>query len=351
MLSAAHQLLRGCKGGWQAPTRIPMLPGPAFAGGGRRPGGCVPQRVRLQMLCVRQTRNLRHHGRALYSTLVPPDEVTVHYKHGLPVITLTLPSRKERCQFTVKPMLTTVSTFLQDIKREDNAIEKVEVFTADGSKISNSALMEVLLMNDFKLIVNNAEYSVRTPLKDKMSTEHATEIDDIKSTVHKLFVALHLEEHQTRKERELLQKMELLKEELLPLEQMKARIAADIDAKTFRLLWIGLALMSTQGGALAWLTWWVYSWDIMEPVTYFITYGSAMAFYAYFVLTKQDYIYPDAQDRQYLHYFHQKSKSQNFNVVQYNKLKEDLAEVEESLKRLRNPLQLRLPVQEINDKD
>lgn len=59
------------------------------------------------------------------------------------------------------------------------------------------------------------------------------------------------------------------------------------DAKTSRLLWVGLALMSTQGGALAWLTWWVYSWDIMEPVTYFITYGSAMAFYAYFVLTKQ----------------------------------------------------------------
>lgn len=68
---------------------------------------------------------------------------------------------------------------------------------------------------------------------------------------------------------------------------MKARIMDSADAKTSRLLWIGLALMSTQGGALAWLTWWVYSWDIMEPVTYFITYGSAMAFYAYFVLTKQ----------------------------------------------------------------
>lgn len=27
-------------------------------------------------------------------------------------------------------MLTTVGTFLQDIKKEDNAIEKVEVFTA-----------------------------------------------------------------------------------------------------------------------------------------------------------------------------------------------------------------------------
>lgn len=68
---------------------------------------------------------------------------------------------------------------------------------------------------------------------------------------------------------------------------MRARIMNSADAKTSRLLWVGLALMSTQGGALAWLTWWVYSWDIMEPVTYFITYGSAMAFYAYFVLTKQ----------------------------------------------------------------
>ncbi|XP_039194295.1 calcium uniporter regulatory subunit MCUb, mitochondrial isoform X2 [Crotalus tigris] len=279
MLSSAHRLLRGR---WQARTRIPMLPGPPFADGGRSPGGGVLRRVRLQMLCVRGTGNLRHHRRALYSTLVPPDEVTVHHKYGLPVITLTLPSRKERCQFTIKPMLTTVGTFLQDIKKEDNAIEKVEVFTADGSRISNSVSMEVLLMNDFKLIVNNAEYSVHPPLKDKMSKEHATEIDDIKSTIHKLFVALHLEEHQTRKEKELMQKMELLKEELFPLEQ--------------------------------------------------------------------DYIYPDARDRQFLHYFHRKAKSQNFNMILYNKLKEDLAEVEESLKRLRNPLQLRLPVQEINDK-
>ncbi|XP_053112392.1 calcium uniporter regulatory subunit MCUb, mitochondrial isoform X2 [Hemicordylus capensis] len=302
------------------------------------------------MLCLRPTGIPRHHQRALYSTLVPSDEITINYKHGLPVITLTLPSRKERCQFTIKPMLMTVGAFLQDIQREDKAIEKVEVFTPDGSAISASTLMEVLLMNDFKLVINGAEYSINPPLKDKISTEHATEMDDIKSMVYRLFTALHLEDHQITRERELMQKIELLKEELLPLEQMKAGISAHVDAKTSRLLWIGLALMSAQGGALAWLTWWVYSWDIMEPVTYFITYGSAMAFYAYFVLTKQDYVYPDARDRQFLHYFHRKAKTQSFSVDQYNKLKEDLAEVEESLKRLRNPLQLRLPVQEISGK-
>lgn len=45
--------------------------------------------------------------------------------------------------------------------------------------------------------------------------------------------------------------------------------------------------MSVQFGILARLTWWEYSWDIMEPVTYFVTYGTAMAAYAYYALTKQ----------------------------------------------------------------
>uniref|UniRef100_A0A7M4EE15 Calcium uniporter regulatory subunit MCUb n=2 Tax=Crocodylus porosus TaxID=8502 RepID=A0A7M4EE15_CROPO len=303
------------------------------------------------MQCQKQIGHLRHYKRVCYSTLVPSDEVTINYRHGLPVITIMLPSRKERCQFTVKPMLTTVGTFLQDIQKEDKGIEKAEIFTNDGSKISTKTLVEILLMNDFKLVINDMTYSVRVPIKDKLSSEHATEMEDVKSLVQRLFTALHLEDHQIKRERELLLKLDHLKEQLIPFEQMKAGITKSADAKTSRLLWTGLALMSTQGGALAWFTWWVYSWDIMEPVTYFITYGSAMAFYAYFVLTKQDYVYPDAKDRQFLHYFYRKSKSQYFDVEQYNKLKEDLAEAEESLRRLRQPLHLRLPIQEIHDKD
>ncbi|XP_031408971.1 calcium uniporter regulatory subunit MCUb, mitochondrial isoform X2 [Meleagris gallopavo] len=215
--------------------------------------------------------------------LVPSDDVTINYKHGLPMITLTLPTRKERCQFAVKPVVATVGAFLQDVQREDKGIVKAEVFAIDGSKVSDATLMEVLLMNDFKLVINNTTYSVSTPVKDKLSSEHATEMEDIKSLVHRLFVALHLEDHQIKKERELLQKLDHLKEQLMPLEQ--------------------------------------------------------------------DYIYPDAKDRQLLHYFYRKSKAQHFNVEQYNKLKEELAEAEESLKRLRQALHLRLPIQEITNKD
>lgn len=64
------------------------------------------------------------------------------------------------------------------------------------------------------------KYFIWQTFSDKLSSEHATEMEDIKSLVHRLFVALHLEEHQIRKERELLQKLDHLKEELLPLEQV-----------------------------------------------------------------------------------------------------------------------------------
>ncbi|XP_074131017.1 calcium uniporter regulatory subunit MCUb, mitochondrial isoform X2 [Sminthopsis crassicaudata] len=221
----------------------------------------------------------------------------------------------------------------------------------DGNSIPTSTAMEILLMNDFKLMINDITYDVQSPNKEKQNSEHMTGMDDIKSLVQRLFTALHVEEHQVKKERSLLEKIEELKEQLQPMEELKTKIAAGSEAKTNRLLWIGLALMSTQGGILAWLTWWVYSWDIMEPVTYFITFGSSMTFFAYFLLTRQDYSYSLIKERQFLYYFHKRLKKKDFDVEQYNKLKEDLKKAEESLQRLRQPLHLQLPIEEIKEKN
>lgn len=69
--------------------------------------------------------------------------------------------------------------------------------------------------------------------------------------------------------------------------QVRLELSRKAEKRTTLVLWGGLAYMATQFGILARLTWWEYSWDIMEPVTYFITYGSAMAMYAYFVMTRQ----------------------------------------------------------------
>lgn len=52
-------------------------------------------------------------------------------------------------------------------------------------------------------------------------------------------------------------------------------------------IWTFLVMMSVQFGALARLTWWEYSWDIMEPVTYFVTYGTTMMWFIYYLVTRQ----------------------------------------------------------------
>ncbi|XP_053317484.1 calcium uniporter regulatory subunit MCUb, mitochondrial [Spea bombifrons] len=311
----------------------------------------LPLAAHSQIKGIRHTRGLRLSTVFLYSTQVPSSDVSVHYNHGLPVITLPLPSRKERCQFTVKPLTTSVGKFLKDIQNEDRGIDIVSAVSADGTKFSSSTLMDVLLRNEFQLVINNSTYHVQPPPRETPLVENSNEMNSIKSLVHSLYATLHSEEHCLKKEQELLQKLDDLKEELQPLEEMKANIMAKSDAKTTRLMWIGLALLSTQGGALAWLTWWVYSWDIMEPVTYFITYGSAIAFYAYFALTKEDYVYPVIRDRQFLHYFYRRAKSQRFDVEKYNKLRDEFAETEEHLKRLRNPLQLKLPIEQLREKE
>ncbi|XP_058439761.1 LOW QUALITY PROTEIN: calcium uniporter regulatory subunit MCUb, mitochondrial [Marmota monax] len=306
-------------------------------------------RERQIVFCVKMHENLNSYPRCLYSTAEPPDEITVHYRHGLPLIILTLPSRRERCQFVVRPMLSTVGSFLQDIQNEDKGVKTAAVFTADGNEIPASTLMDVLLMKDFKLVINKTEYDVQCPQNEKSSYVHMTEMESVKSLVHRLFTVLHLEDSQKKREQHLLEKIDHLKEQLQPLEQVKARIEARSEAKTRGLLWAGLALLSVQGGALAWFTWWVYSWDIMEPVTYFLTFTNSMIYFAYFILTRQNYTYTLISRRQLLQFFHKKSEQQHFDVEQYNKLKDDLATAKEALKHVRHSLYLKMQVEELSE--
>ncbi|KFO80399.1 hypothetical protein N303_14269, partial [Cuculus canorus] len=282
-------------------------------------------------------------GRAAFcSAGAPPDEVTVVYQNGLPVISVTLPSRRERCQFTLKPISDSVGVFLQQLQAEDRGIDRVAIYSADGTRVASSTGIDLLLLDDFKLIINDVTYHVRPPKRELLSHENATQ---------QLYTALCIAEHQLNKEKELIGRLEELKEQLAPLEKVRMELTRKAEKRTTLVLWGGLAYMATQFGILARLTWWEYSWDIMEPVTYFITYGSAMAMYAYFVITRQEYVYPDARDRQYLFFFHKGAKKTQFDLEKYNQLKDAIAQAELDLKRLRDPLQVHLPIQQIDEKD
>ncbi|XP_053778420.1 calcium uniporter protein, mitochondrial isoform X2 [Desmodus rotundus] len=277
--------------------------------------------------------------------------VTVVYQNGLPVISVRLPSRRERCQFTLKPISDSVGVFLRQLQEEDRGIDRVAVYSPDGVRVAASTGIDLLLLDDFKLVINDLTYHVRPPKRDLLSHENAATLNDVKTLVQQLYTTLCIEQHQLSKERELIERLEDLREQLAPLEKVRIEISRKAEKRTTLVLWGGLAYMATQFGILARLTWWEYSWDIMEPVTYFITYGSAMAMYAYFVVTRQEYVYPEARDRQYLLFFHKGAKKSRFDLEKYNQLKDAIAQAEMDLKRLRDPLQVHLPLRQIGEKD
>ncbi|XP_062959299.1 calcium uniporter protein, mitochondrial isoform X2 [Cynocephalus volans] len=260
------------------------------------------------------------------STVVPSDDVTVVYQNGLPVISVKLPSRRERCQFTLKPISDSVGVFLRQLQEEDRGIDRVAIYSPDGVRVAASTGIDLLLLDDFKLVINDLTYHVQPPKRDLLSHENAATLNDVKTLVQQLYTTLCIEQHQLNKERELIERLEDLKEQLAPLEKVRIEISRKAEKRTTLVLWGGLAYMATQFGILARLTWWEYSWDIMEPVTYFITYGSAMAMYAYFVITRQEYVYPEARDRQYLLFFHKGAKKTRFDLEKYNQLKDAIAQ-------------------------
>ncbi|CAL8114032.1 unnamed protein product [Orchesella dallaii] len=270
--------------------------------------------------------------------------VEVIYFRGLPQFTIPLPSRKERCRFIVKPLTNTVGDLLTMIRHEDKGVDRVTCLTTDGIRIASSNTIEMLMEHDFDMVVNDKMYRVLTPAQEKASKEDLERLSSVRNLVGQLYGALNVDEHQLRQEREMLTELEKLQNELGPLEDKRELINQVAMKRTNTLTWVGLGLMSVQFGILARLTWWEYSWDIMEPVTYFVTYGTAMLAYAYFVLTKQEYVLPDVRDREYLITFHKNAKKVGFDVDKYNVLKDQIYKIETDLHRLRDPLALHLPL-------
>eukprot|EP00795_Rhopilema_esculentum_P012895 gene12896-3647_t len=237
------------------------------------------------------------------------DSASASFKHGIVLLSVPLPSRNELCEFTLKPITHSVKDLVQFIKDEDGGVERAAVYNNEGIRISNSTPIEFLMQNDFKILVNEKEYDV-VPPKEGSYIEH--------------------------REEQIQRMLEHLNSELEPLEDSKALLDQKAARRTNILVWGGLAYMAAQFGFLARLTWWEYSWDIMEPVTYFVTYGSSIAMYAYFVLTREEYTYNYARDRAHLIRFHKEAEGNKFDLLKYNNIRESIAKLKAELSLLKS---------------
>ena len=105
----------------------------------------------------------------------------------------------------------------------------------------------------------------------------------------------------------------------------------------FRLVWIDYRYLSssplTESHIVS-----SFSWDIMEPFTYFISYSTVFMAYCYYVLRRNDMKYMNMSDYFYLKILHRLLRKKNFDIARYNALKNEIMIVEHDLQRLKDPL-------------
>uniref|UniRef100_A0A158P7Y2 Calcium uniporter protein n=1 Tax=Angiostrongylus cantonensis TaxID=6313 RepID=A0A158P7Y2_ANGCA len=219
---------------------------------------------------------------------------------------------------------------------------------ADGVRIATSTSIEHLLQfGAFRLRLNDNYYDVTISAENfnnDLSGDRMRQIDDLRATVASLHACLCIDEYKVGRERRLIQQLEKAESELRPLHEKKLRIERDCDAHAERVMWAGFAAMGIQTGIFARLTWWEYSWDIMEPVTYFATYSTVIATLGYFLYTRQSFEYPSVRERVMTKQFYKRAVKEGFDVERYNSLVTEVESVRNQLARIRDPLFQHLPV-------
>jgi len=81
------------------------------------------------------------------------------------------------------------------------------------------------------------------------------------------------------------------KQELAPLEKTREELDERAHRRANLIVGLGLGYCVVQFLAIGRLTWWELSWDVMEPVTYMLTFGTALIGYSWFLLTGSEYTY------------------------------------------------------------
>ncbi|XP_045820587.1 calcium uniporter protein 5, mitochondrial-like isoform X1 [Trifolium pratense] len=111
-----------------------------------------------------------------------------------------------------------------------------------------------------------------------------------------------------------------MREELKELQDKKKEIDVLAHKQVRRLLWSGLGFGICTVGLFFRLTFWEFSWDVMEPIAFFVTTTGLVTGYAYFLFTSRDPTYQDLLKRLFLSRQRKLCKKHNFDVERFMEL-------------------------------
>lgn len=110
------------------------------------------------------------------------------------------------------------------------------------------------------------------------------------------------------------------KEEFKQLQEKKEQIDKLAHKQVRRILWSGLGFFMCQVGLFFRLTFWEFSWDVMEPIAFFTTASGLLVGYAYFLITSRDPTYQDFMERLFLSRQRKLCAGQKFDMERYLEL-------------------------------
>ncbi|OIW16111.1 hypothetical protein TanjilG_18826 [Lupinus angustifolius] len=111
-----------------------------------------------------------------------------------------------------------------------------------------------------------------------------------------------------------------IREELKNLQEKKEEIDVLAHKQVRRILWSGLGCGIISVSLFFRLTFWEFSWDVMEPIAFFTTNTGLVIGYAYFLFTSRDPTYQDFMKRLFLSRQRKLHKMYDFDVERFKEL-------------------------------
>lgn len=108
------------------------------------------------------------------------------------------------------------------------------------------------------------------------------------------------------------------------MENKKAEIDKEADFLVRRELWMGLAYLVVQTAGFMRLTFWELSWDVMEPICFYVTSMYFMAGYAFFLRTSKEPSFEGFFQSRFSSKQKRLMKNRNFDLERYNGLRKAL---------------------------